>query len=380
MRIICLQENLQKSLSPIGRIISQRAQLPVLANVLISAKKNSFNLLATDLEVGVKIDTPAKIEEEGEITVPGKPLLEFVSMLPPEKIELETKGTALKLKSKKQDAMFLGIPSSEFPIFNGGDGAPNENPILNIDINILRKIIKNVVFAAATDDSRPVLNGVFLKSIREKQGEHFFVATDGYRLSFKKIEVKAGGGGNVTLIIPSRILKEVGFLIDKEESQDDKKVDVFLTPPQNQIKFKIGDSMLVGRLIEGEFPDYEKIIPQDANTTAVIEREDMLHSVKIASILARDSANIIRVALRKDGILISANAPQVGESRSFVGATITGEENEIAFNSRFLLEFLTSLEEKEIIFEMTGPLNPGVFRIKNDDSFLHLIMPVRIQE
>lgn len=372
MKIVCLQENLQKALFLINRIISQKTQLPILSNVLLSARKNSLSLLATDLELAIRIEVPAKIEREGEVAIPAKIFLDLISILSPEKIEMEVRETTLNLKTKNQRATFSGMPAAEFPPFGDKKG----DLVLSVSGDILKKNIKIIAYAASTDESRPVLNGVLLKN---KGGQCVFVATDGYRLSFKAMGEKIKQDTSTPLIIPGRILKELCFLIDKEGGEGGR-VNVFMMPQQNQVRFEVGGGILMGRLIEGEFPDYEKIIPQNANTTLMVERDDFLNSVKIASVFARDSANIVRITIKKDGLLISANAPQIGENESFVEARITGEENEIAFNSRFLLEFLTSIEEKEIVFEMTGPLNPGVFKIKGDDSFLHLIMPVRIQE
>lgn len=372
MRIVCLQENLQKALSLVNRVVSQKAQLPILSNVLLSTQRNSFSLSATDLELGIRVEVPAKIEQEGEITIPAKTFFDLISILPPEKITIEVIETTLNLKTKNQKATFAGIPATEFPPLNDKKG----DLILALDGDALKKNIKIVAYAASIDESRPVLSGVLLKNIN---GKSVFVATDGYRLSLKKIN---GGGKedpDSLLIIPGRILKDLCFLIEKEGVKDEQ-VNVFMTPQQNQVRFEIGGGILMGRLIEGEFPAYEKIIPQGASTTVVVEKEDFLSAVKMASVFARDSANIVKIIIKKDSLLVSANAPQIGENQSFIEVKTAGEENEIAFNSRFLLEFLASVEEKEIVFEMTGPLNPGVFRIKNDDSFLHLIMPVRIQE
>lgn len=372
MQVICLQENLKTALFLVNRIISQKAQLPILSNVLIQAQKKTLSLLSTDLELGLKIEVPAKIEHEGEITIPAKTLLDLVSILPPEKIEIKTEGTTLTLKTKNQKATFLGIPAVEFPQFTDKKG----DFILGIGGSILKTNIKNVVYASSIDESRPVLNGVLFKNAG---GEYIFVATDGYRLSLKKMGKKNKQETMAPFVVPGRVLKELCFLIEKEGGEN-APVNIFMASQQNQIRFEVGGGILVGRLIEGEFPDYEKIIPQNVNTTLVVEKEDFLNSVKIASVFARDSANIVKIAIKKDGLFISANAPQIGDNQSFVEARVSGEENEIAFNSRFLLEFLANLEEKEIVFEMTGPLNPGVFKIQNDNSFLHLIMPVRIQE
>lgn len=371
MKIICLQENLHKVLSIVGRIISQRPQLPILGTVLLSAKKNVFSVWATDLNTGIKIDVPAKVEKDGEIAVPAKALLELVALIPPDKIELTQENTNLSVKTRGQNTVFAGMPALEFPKF---DNKTNEEKLLELGGDALKKDIKRVLFAAAFDETRPALSGVLFK----KEGKDFFIiATDGYRLSLKRVAIVAAQTKDVAIIIPADVLRALSALIDKEEEGG---VEALIAQGENQIRFRVGNNVLVGRLIENEFPSYEKIIPQTTSTTAIVDREEFLNSIKIASILARESANIIRLTLKKDAILLFANAPQVGQNESLVQAQTSGDENEIAFNSRFLLDFLGNIEEKEIIFEMTGPLNPGVFKIKNDDTFLHIIMPVRIQD
>lgn len=373
MKVTCLQENLLRALTLINRIVPAKSQLPILSHVMLSAKNNSFSLSATDLEIGLKLETPAKIEEPGEITIPARVFLELVATLQAGKIVLTQEETTLSLRAENHRATFQGIPASEFPSFadNG------KNRVLHLKAESLRGVLESVVFAAATDEGRPVLTGVLLKS---EKGECVFVATDGYRLSLKKTSGGAASGKDMVLIVPARVLKELRLLIEKEAVGDDPSVDFFFTAQQNQIVFRVGGGILLGRLIEGDFPNYEKIIPQTATTKVTIEKETFLRAVKTASIFARESANIVRIAMKDEGIFLSANAPQVGENQSFVDAKIEGAENEIAFNSRFLLEFLTNVAGDELVFEMTGPLNPGVFKVKNDDSYLHLIMPVRVQE
>lgn len=371
MRIVCLQENLSNALLLTNRIVSQKIQLPVLSNILLTAQKNIFNISATDLEMGIKVNVPAKIEKEGEIIVPAKTLYEFVSLLTPGQIEIEAENQTLRLETRNQKANFLGASALEFPKLD----TTKQKKTISLEPDLIRVIVRSVGFAAANDTVRPTLSGVLFN----KEGKTYsFVATDGYRLSFKKTEA-GGPDANVRFIVPGRLLKELGFLIEKykEKEQD---IDVFITQQENQIKFMMGGNILVGRLIEGEFPNYEKIIPQSANTTALFDKEDFLSSIKTAAVIARDNANIVRLGIKEGKVLVSANAPQIGENKSLVEAKTTGDDNEIAFNSHFLLEFLTSVEEKEMLFEMTGPLNPGVFRIPNDNSFFHIIMPVRVQD
>ena len=177
------------------------------------------------------------------------------------------------------------------------------------------------------------------------------------------------------LLIQARVLREVMSI--KNEEQEVVKINVL--EKSNQILFDQKDTIIVGRLIEAQFPNYEKIIPQDASTKAIFDRKDLEKAVKMCAIFAREAANIVRFSLKKDSITVSANAPQTGENTVEVEAKITGEENEIAFNVRYLLDLFANIDEEEMVFEMTSPTSPGVFKVKDDPSFLHLIMPIRVQ-
>ena len=230
-----------------------------------------------------------------------------------------------------------------------------------------------VVFSASTDTSRPALSGILMKS--EKNG-FLFVATDGYRLSLKHHSTTEGlTGEEQALIVPARVFREV--LAMKEGGEE---IAVYIAKNSNQVLFEMGQSLLVGRLIEAQFPDYEKIIPSDHASQVAFEREEMLKAVRICSIFAREAANIIKLSLKEEKIIVSSQTPSLGENTVEIEAKLTGEENEIAFNARYLLDVLSHLSDDILTLEMTGPLNPGVFRVKDNASFLHLIMPIRVQQ
>ena len=207
------------------------------------------------------------------------------------------------------------------------------------------------------------------------------VATDGYRLSLKKHALKnvqkTKSKDPVSLIVPSRVIRE---LIQMEKDTGGSDVAVHASAEKNQIVFSASDTTLVGRLIEAEFPNYEKIIPTDFSTKTVFNKEDLQRAIKAGYVFARQTAGIVKMSIKKDKVVVSANAPSVGKNTIEVDAKTSGEENEIAFNARYLLDFLSNSTSEEVSFEMTGPLNPGVFKEENDPSFLHLIMPIRVQE
>jgi len=373
MKIQVLQENLIKALNIAGRSISSKAQLPVLANFLLATEKNRLKVAATNLEMGVIIWLGAKIEKDGSITLPSRIFQELVSSLPAEKIDLEVKENTANLNCGSFKASFNGISANEFPLL-----PESEKKIFSFPSEIFSQVINQVAFASATDEGRPILTGVLLKIDGKTLS---WVATDGYRLSVKKIETKETlkEENLKSLVIPAKTLIEVSRIIADQSKQESVLVEMGLTKDGNQVIFLFPEIELSTRLLEGEFPDYEKIIPKDFSTKVTLDKGELIRAVKIASIFARDSANIVKFKFQEGKLTISANSPQVGENQSEVEAKIEGEGGEIAFNFRFLLDFLNSVVSEEIIFEMSGSLNPGVFRIKDDPDFLHIIMPVRLQ-
>ena len=375
MKLSILQENLAKGLSIVSHSVAAKAQLPVLGNILLTTDKGRLKLSATNLETGINYWVGAKIEKEGTLSIPAKFLTEFVSSLPSEKVELEVKENSLFISCGGYKANFVGLPSSEFPPVP----TLKDKETIVFSSGNLTKAISQVAFAAAQDEGRPQLTGVLLMI---KTDDLLMVATDGYRLSLKKLpgikgikEVKEFKKG---LIIPSRTLVEIGRVTNEKEQANE--VGLAITPDSNQLIFSTNEAEVVSRLIEGSFPDFEKIIPEKSKTKIICETETIIRAVRIASIFARESANIIKWKIDNGKLRISANATQVGENVSEIEAKVDGAENKIAFNSRYLLDFLNSVETEQIAFEMTNPLNPGVFKPVGDQSYLHIIMPVRVQE
>lgn len=378
MKVSLLLENLQKKILFVNHAISTRVQLPVLLNFLIEARKGRLSISATDLEVGIIVEVPAKIEKEGAITVPAKTFTELTGAIPLDKISLEVRDGVLVLTGDKTTTVFQTTPAEEFPKLYEERG----KQILTLKKETMSKDFSKVVFAASPDSERPALSGVLIK----EDGDGFLlVATDGYRLSLKKHALKnvkknppvGGTGDSVSILVPSRVIKE---LIQMEKDGEGEDVAVYASAEKNQIMFSTPDTTLIGRLIEAEFPNYEKIIPQDSSTKTIFQREDLQRAIKAGYVFARQTAGIVKISIKKNKIIVSANAPSVGQNTIEIDTKTTGEENDIAFNARYLLDFLSNTTSEEMSFEMTSPLSPGVFREEEDPSFLHLIMPIRVQE
>lgn len=382
MKVSLLSENLQKKILFANHAISTRSQLPILLNFLITAEKGKLSISATDLEIGIITEIPAKIEKEGSVTLPAKTFTELIATIPLKKITLETAKEGLELTGEKTKAVFQTSPTEEFPKLYEEKGGE----IITLEKEDAGKDFLKVVFSASQDTEKPVLSGVLIKEGVSEGGKGFvLVATDGYRLSLKKHALQGSGknppaGGpdeEISIIVPARVIRE---LIQMAKETPGSKIKVFISKEKNQIIFSQEDTVLVGRLIEGEFPNFERIIPTDFSTKSTFERQDLQRAIKAGYVFSRQTAGIIKISVKKDKIIVSANAPSVGKNTVEIEAKTTGEENEIAFNARYVLDLLSNTTSEMMTFEMTGPLNPGVFKEIDDPSFMHLIMPIRVSQ
>ena len=370
MKAKTLTEHLRNGLSTVSKVVSTRNQLPILGNVLITFNSNEGIILSTtNLEISIKTTVKASIEKEGSTTTPLKIFNELIALAKEEKLEIETSGNNLIITSKNNNYTLATANPDEFPQVT----KKNKEEFLNLEPKTLSQILSLVSIATTQDETRPLLGGVLVQ--KNEKGLDF-VATDGYRLSVKTTKLKEVNL-NQGLILPIRTLLEVDRIAKEKKAE---KITVNLCPENKIIEFIIDNTEITSRLIEGEFPKFQKIIPPSFITRIIVDREELLNSVKSASVFARESANIIKISLKNNTISLSAKAAQVGETHLSLTGEKTGEDLEIAFNYRFLLELLNALTAERIIFESNGSLSPGIFKSEKDDSFLHVIMPVRIQE
>ncbi|HIN04742.1 MAG TPA: DNA polymerase III subunit beta [Dehalococcoidia bacterium] len=381
MKISCLQENLSRGLAIVGRAVATRATLPVTQNVLLSVEKSMLKLSATNLEIAITTNVGATIEEEGAITVPARLLTEFVSSLPNDKIDLEIQpGSAvLQLTCGRSKATIHGTDASEFPpIPTVDDGISAQ-----VDPLVLKSAIARVAFAAATEESRPVLTGVELKI----EGERFsLAAADGFRLAVHHGSLISKVESEIKVIIPARTLNELSRLLGDQE----EPVDIMMTPAKGQVLFRVrgGETVeVVSQLLQGAFPNYEQLIPERHDTRAILDLPALLRAVRTAAIFARDGSNIIRLELVPSNggggngkVIISAKSEEVGDNEDEVDAdAIEGNEGKIAFNSRYLLDVLTVLDKGKVALETTSSSSPGVFRPTDSDDYTHVVMPMFVQ-
>ena len=384
MQLSCLQENLSRGLAVVGRAVSARPTLPITANVLMSADKGRLKLVATNLEVAITTWIGADIQEEGEVTIPARILTEFVNSLPPERVDIKSSEDPLgiSLTCGRFSANVNGITASDFPpvptVESGVAGI--------VDPVEISRAINHVAFAAATDDSRPVLAGIKV----EISGEDYtLAAADGFRLAVYKGRMEGAAPDDVEFIIPARTLQEVERLLSGQVHP----IEFTVTPSKNQAMFRLDNVEVVSQLIQGTFPNYGQLVPTSHTTRAVMGLEQFSRATRTASIFARDGSGIVRLHVNAaeegdDGgigkLVISSKAEEVGDNEGEVDVRLEGEEAKIAFNSKYLTDVLDVLDSDRVALETTTPSSPGVLRPTdndsvNDDSYVHVVMPMFVQ-
>src|ERR671919_385492 len=371
MNVSVMQENLARGLGMVSRAVSTRATLPVLANVLLRTEDSGLKLTATNLEIGINCWVPGKVEEGGEITVPAKLITDLVASLPNQRIDLvlSAKDRTLKLTCGSNRASIKGIDADEFPVV----AAIGDSPATSVDARVLREALGEVVFAAASDESRPILTGVLTKLNGDQMT---LAAADNYRIAVRSVTLDKPVQPEMSIVVPGRSYAELMRILPDAEAP----IEITVTPNKSQVLFHVEGTDLVSRLIEGQFPNYEPVIPTSHSSRAVIDREAFLSGTRRASIFARDSANIVKVELSGDGsegLAITAHAADVGENADTLDATVEGQPTTIAFNARYLIDVLANLRADQAALELSGPLAPGVVRGVGKDDYVHVIMPVR---
>jgi len=374
MKLSCLQENLSKGLGIVSRAVATRSTLPITQNVLIATDQSRLKLAATNLEIAISCWLGAKIEEEGAITIPARLLTEFISSLPNDKIDITLTQRTLQLKCARFEARINGLDAQDFPpIPQVADGLATK-----IEIAALRDGINQVTFAAAAEESRPVLTGIQLEFDDDKLA---MAAADGFRLAVHNTSLLSPVKNKTAIIVPARALNELGrFLTDQEEP-----VEITVNQQKSQILFKLKNIEMVSQLIQGAFPNYSQLIPQSYVTRAVVDVAEFLRAIKMASIFARDGSGIVRlvvspgVELTPGKMNISARAEEVGDNMGEIDALIDGEAAKIAFNAKYLSDVLSVLDQKQVALETTTSSSPGVLRPVGVDNYIHVVMPMFVQ-
>jgi DNA polymerase-3 subunit beta len=375
MKFSCLQENLAKGLAIVGRAVATRSTLPVLSNILIATDDGRLKLSATNLEVGVNCWVGAKVKEDGATTVPARLLTDFVHSLPAERIDVElaTRTQTLNLKCSNYEANIKGIDAQEFPILS----VVSDDTPVSLEPATIRQMINQVSFAAAVDESRPVLTGVLAEI---SDGKLTMAAADGFRLSVRKIDLPDPAPADSKVIIPARALQELARI----SAEEDEPIRMTIAANRSQVYFQLKDIDLISQLVEGNFPDYNQIIPTSHATHTVADVGELLKAVKIASLFARDAANVVRMRFTPGEesmggrVTVMATSADLGDNVTEISAAVEGEALEIAFNAKYLSEVFSVMSAPQVTLETSSPSSPGVIQPVGDDSFVHVIMPMHI--
>ncbi len=375
MKITCTQEALSRGLSIVGRAVAARSPLPITANVLIASEDGRLKLTATNLEITMSYWLDATIEEEGAITVPSRLLGDFVNTLPNDRISLEVgpRSRQLKVECARNEAQIGGLDAEDFP----PTPVVEDGIEVKLDAKGLRQAIAQTVFAAATDDSRPVLTGVDTKF---EDNVLTLAASDGFRLSVYKLPLETSVEAT-EIVIPAKALSELSRLL----AEEDESVTLRTNAAKNQVLFRLPNAEMVSQLIQGTFPNFNQLIPASSTSRAVAEVGEFLRETRTAAVFARDGSGIVRLVVTPgEGvtpgkIVISAKAEEIGDNEGEIDAAVEGEAVKIAFNGKYLQDVLQALESGQLAMETTGPSSQGVFKVVGDDNYVHVIMPMFVQ-
>jgi DNA polymerase-3 subunit beta len=372
MKVSCTRNNLQAGLAITSHLSTKNIQLPILNNVLMMAKNGNIRLTSTNLEIAVSCLVRGKVEEEGELTVPSKLFYDYISLLKEEKINLVNQDQVLMVEAGDYKTKINGLLSSDFPL------VPSvlADKTFLLPINSFREALSQVIFAVSTNESRPELSGVFLKF---ENSELIMVATDSYRLAERKIKISAENPSGTSVIIPSRTMAEVNRILSLFKDVSDCPSDVQISVSENQVVFTFGSVEIISRTIEGNFPDYQQIVPKSFQTETKIDRNDFINAVKTASLFSRSGLFDVTVKFDPSGTFtaIAADATR-GENNAVTKAEVFGPENSVTLNFRYLLDGLNSMGTERVVFQMIDGSNPCMIRpIGQENQHLYIVMPIR---
>jgi DNA polymerase-3 subunit beta len=374
MKVTVTQQHLAHGLSIVSREVSPRSTLPVLSNVLLATDEGRLRLSATNLELGITCWIPAKIEEEGSITIPARTIVDLVGTFPPDNVvlALDERTQTLNLVCNASVHDIKGIDAQDFPPM------PVYDPEEGVELNLadFKDMIQQVAFAASADEARPVLQGVKMEVV---DNQITLAATDGFRISVRKENLSSPVPQEISIIIPARAMNELARIF----SDVDKSVHMIVPPSRGQVIFHLKDAELVSQLIDGNFPDYRAIIPKSAKTKTIISTPAFLKACKQAEVIAREGNNVIRLDIMPaEGgpgkVEINAQTEETGKSDISMEASIEGSPLLIAFNVRFLREVLDVIHSPNVALETNANNSPGVIRPVGDEDFVHVIMPMHL--
>lgn len=367
MRLTCSQKDLSSALSITNRAVGANNTLPVLNNVLVKAEGKNLYFTATNLEIAIRYSIEADISNEGEITIPSKLLTSYINYLKDEKVEITVEeGVSILVKTSDSKTKIKGIEASEFPSIptvekEGG---------FTVSAKELNQAINQVALAAALNTTRPILTGVYFKVDGEKLK---MVATDSYRLAEKTLSV-SNSTGDISCIVPVKTVLELGTILSN--LSEDKPIDVIIS--KNQILFSIDKIQITSRLIEGQFPNYEQVIPKNDETKIFIDVNEFSLILKRINLFAKENNNKILIKVNPGSVIVTTDVTQYGVGEVEIKTKTEGQSNEIALNSQFILDILGHIGTNEVIIELGDKTKPAILKPSGKDDYIHIIMPLKI--
>lgn len=362
MKIKILKQTFLKNIQHVQNIISSKSSLPILSNILIEAEKSKVTLTTTDLDIGISSSLETEVEEEGAITIPAKRFNDIIKELPDEDISISTmKNNSMVIKCSKCFFKIIGLPKEEFPKLPEF----KDEPSVLIKQSVLKNMIAMTHFSMSRDETRYVLNGALFLFKGKKLA---IVTTDGKRLSLVKKDIEKDGL-NKAIIVPSKTIYELNRILGDEG-------DVKIIFSENQVRFDLKNITVISRLIEGDFPNYEQVVPKEPQEKIVINRGLFLDGIKRAALLTTQDSQSVKFEILKNKIVVSKSSPNIGEVREELDAVYKGHEITVGFNPGYIMDALKVIPQDEIALEVFGPDKPAVIRI--DDWFLYLALPMQL--
>lgn len=377
MKLVCRQEDLHRALAVVSRAVATRTALPVLSNVLLDAEGDLLKIAATNMEIGIATGIPADISTPGKITVDARLLADFVNALPAGNVALtaDLSRFSILVESGRDTATINGLDPEDFPVIAS---LSPDTPALSLDPQVIREMISQVEFTAASEESRPVLAGVLIRFTGDRL---VLAAADGFRLSVREDRMLTPFDENLDVIIPARAVRELARILGEAK----EPFQIQITPSHSQFLARVGDTEFVSRMVDGAFPDYQRIIPRDFSTVVTVDRDTLLNAVKRSSFFARDSNDVLKMTVNSDEtsdepgtIEVSATAAERGSNQSVIDAGISGPSMKIGFNTRFLHDVLAALKSEQAEVSMNGQNQAAVIRSPGDESYTNVIMPMMI--
>jgi len=371
MIFTCTKENIIESLGLVSGIAGRQSTLPILTNVCLEAKESGVEILATNLEIALKAHLRAKVEQTGTFTVPAKVLGDYINLLPDEQITITLEGNELHVVCGSSSTKIKGMPAEDFPVLPAID----EQHAYTVNVNELKDALGKTVIAASKNEIRPELAGLCCHFFPEGYTGVIFAATDSYRLAEKKMAV-AQGTDQFSCIIPSRTAFEMIRILGGSHSDE---TNVRLWASDGQIALRYGQVEMTSRLVDGTYPDYTQIIPDNFATTALLQNDEFIKRIKAASLFATDGINAVSFDINAEqkNVGVSSTSAQSGEHSSEIDGDISGQENSILLNHRYVLDGLGHISSPQVKFQVNSNEQPCMFRPADSDDYLYIVMPIR---